>query len=223
MNPSRRDGSLDPQKPTTTDITPSIGISQSATDPFLSYINNLDVKNLVYATKDEDDTSRTDTIPSAETQKIVKSFAEKYQTSLEGALAGITKLVQDGGTNSSKKQLKRTVNGIEFDINELRTTINFHYKSGTVRKLAKTLRATIARISSINNWPGPLVRDLQRLEPQLIISPQDYIFCCEIHADNYAPEMPAIIREALQRREQKIRDQNLTQNKSNKKGKKGKK
>jgi hypothetical protein len=194
-------------------------------DPFLDLLAETNTDEIIVETKEEETETRTDTIPIAETTKIVNSIAEKYQTTTILALTGITKLVQDGGTNATKKQLKRTVNNIEFDINDLRSTIQFHYKPGTVRKLAKTIRDTIAHIAKLNNWTGPLVRDLQRLEPQLIISPEDSIYCCEIHSDNYSPQVPAIIREALQRREKTIRDQNRAQpsKTKNKKSKKGKK
>ncbi len=177
-------------------------------DPLASELQNVPIEQMTFEVSATESESRTDSIPPAEAVKIVKAFAEKYKTTTQTALAGITKLVQDGGTNASKKQLKRTVNRVEFDIADLRSAITFHHKSGTVRKLAKSLRSSIAYIAAINNWPGPLVRDLLRAEPQLDISLQEEIYCCEIHSDNYNPDVPARIREALQRREQKLRDQN---------------
>lgn len=191
-------------------------------DPFASQIQQSQHTDLIFATDSRETEIKPDTIPPAETTKIVKTLAEKYRTTETCVLAGIAKLVQDGGTNASKKQLKRTVNNIEFDINDIRSTILLHYKSGTVRKLAKTLRYSISTISSHNKWPGPLVKDLLRLEPQLSISPEDAIYCCEIHSDNYNEKVPPTIREALQRREQKIREQNKNQPKTSK-GKKKKK
>ena len=66
--------------------------------------------------------------------------------------------------------------------------------------------APIARIALINNWEGPLFKDLARQNPSLTISSPDAVYCSEIHTDNYGPLVPALIREALQRREQKIKD-----------------
>lgn len=156
--------------------------------------------------------------------QIIQSYAKKNNTDPKTCIIGITRLVQDGGTNSQKTNMKRMVNGITFDLAELRSTIQFHDKSGTVRKLAKTLRKSIAIIAEINSWPGPLWKDLKRLEPQLDIQGYLSIYCNEIHSDNYDPYVPPKIREALQRREQRLRDQNrLAISSQKKKGKKGRK
>lgn len=151
---------------------------------------------------------------------IVSDFAKKNNTDILTALIAITSLTQAGGTNSSKVNLTRTVNNIEFDISDLRNIIRVHSKDSTVRKLAKTLRDSIAFIAVNNLWPGPLYKEIQRLNPQMVITPQDACFCCEIHSDNYNINMPPKIRESLQLREQRLRDIRLTTiRKSKKRGK----
>jgi hypothetical protein len=205
------------KQPTTLINIENQPITPDESDPFVQI---LETDNLIAEYPEEEQEIKLDRIPEDSAKKIVKSFAEKNQTTEHNALAGITKLVQDGGTNASKKELKRTINGTVFDIKDLRDAINYHYRGGTVRKLAKTLRKAITLIAVANSWPGPLVKDLQRLEPQLVLSPRDAVFCCEIHSDNYDLYIPAKIREALQRREQKVREQTKTKNPVKGKGKK---
>lgn len=139
-------------------------------------------------------------------KEIVDNFANKYKTDQKTALIAITKFVQDGGTNTSRPNMTRRINNIEFELADLRQIIRVYDKFGTVRKLAKSLRRIIATIASINNWPGPIYKDLQRINPSMIISDIDAVYCSEFNVDNYDPEMPAKIREALQQREQKIRE-----------------
>lgn len=112
-----------------------------------------------------------------------------------------------------------------FDLQDLRQAISLICKTGTVRKLAKSLRADIAYISLINGYSGPLFKDLKRAEPNLVINSADAIFYCEIHSDNYNGNVPAHVREALQRREVRIREKSRVNNSSpaKKKNKKGKK
>ncbi len=161
---------------------------------------------------------------------IIRDFSEHYKISPKASMVAITRLVQEGGTNASKTKLIRIVNGITFDIEVLRKIIKQHAKTGTVRQFAKCgfIRDLIARIALINNWEGPLFKDLSRQNPSLNISSPDAVYCCEIHTDNYGPLVPALIREALQRREQKIKDESLKKSppkapKAGKKRKGGKK
>lgn len=156
----------------------------------------------------EEEISTGDTLSKETANKILIDYGRKNNCTTTDAIIGITKLIQDGGANASKTNLKRKINGILFDINDLRDTIKFHDKSGTVRKFAKTLRDSISYIALINNWTGPLLKDLMRSEPQLEITNEESIWCNEIHSDNYAPSVPPRIREALQRREHRIREQN---------------
>jgi hypothetical protein len=169
---------------------------------------------------DNEDPVPNDTIPFDITQKIILAYADKYGISSNIAIHGIARLVQDGGTNASKKQLKRNISGVTFDINDLRATITYHHRNGTVRKLAKTIRNEIAAIALHNEWHGPLVKDIQRTSPSLSLTALDKVFCNEIHSDNYHPNVPAKVREALQRREDKIKSQKRTEGKKKSKGKK---
>jgi hypothetical protein len=199
-------------------------VTTSPEDPFINELMEAPAEELIFETDQLEETNKSDTISPSDTQKIVTFLAQRYNTTKHTTLADIAKLIQDGGTNATKKQLVRTINGIVFDMNDLRSVIQFHVKTSTVRKLAKSLRSSITKLSLDNNWAGPLVRDLQRLEPQLQIGPGYSVYCYKIHTDNYAPEVPVKIREALQRREQKILDQNRQQAPNKKtKGKKGKK
>lgn len=89
----------------------------------------------------------------------------------------------------------------------LKQSIKLHDKFGTVRKLAKSIRGIISIIAKINGWYGPLFKDLQRLYLSLTISPEEAVYCSEFNSDNYDQDMPPKIREALQHREQKIKDE----------------
>jgi len=175
-----------------------------------------------------DPTSATEETPpdklsSEIASKIISDFARKCNCNVRTATIGIARLVQEGGANASKTNLKRIVNDITFDITDLRQTIQYHTKSGTVRKLAKTMRDIIAAIATVNGWPGPLYKDLMRNEPQLNIDASESVWCNEIHSDNYEPQVPARIREALQRRELRIRENTSSRQSIVRKGKKGRK
>lgn len=161
------------------------------------------------ATLVEAETSPRDRIPTEKASAIIEGLAQKYNTTKQNALIGLTYLVQEGGTNSGKKNLKRTVNGIVFDIEDIRNIIRVHAPSGTVRQVAKTYRDVIAMIALKNAWPGPLLKELQRQNPTTQIATSDSIYCCEIHTDNYANSMPAVIREALKVREAKLRENSV--------------
>ncbi len=141
------------------------------------------------------------------TKEIIISFANKYNVDHKTALIAITKLIQDGGTNLGRPNMTKSIKGINFELADLRQVIKLHERFGTVRKLAKSLRRIIAIIAKENNWPGTLHKDLLRLNPSLTISREDSVYCSEFNVDNYEPDMPAKIREAIQQREQKIRDE----------------
>lgn len=166
--------------------------------------------NTLFITPDPDEElGPKDQLPPNVAQKIVQAYAIQNDVTEKTALMAITRLVQEGGTNSSKPNLKKSINGHIFDLNDLRKQIQVHSKTGTVRKLAKTLRNIIAHIALINNYPGPLFKDLIRTEPELKITQRESIFCNEIHSDNYNVNVPPKIREALQRRETLLREQRL--------------
>lgn len=154
----------------------------------------------------EEDIKSKDELDEKVTREIVHNFANKYNTDHSTALIAITKLVQDGGTNTSRPNLTRKINNKEFELSDLRQIIRVYDKFGTVRKLAKSLRKVIATIAKANNWPGPIFKDIQRINPSMVISDNDAVYCAEFNVDNYDSEMPARIREALQQREQRIRE-----------------
>lgn len=166
-------------------------------------------KSSYRATVSEKETSPEDMIPRDVANTIVSAYAVLNKTDFKTAMVGITYLIQEGGTNSSKINLTRTVNNIPFNINDLRTVIRNNYKGGTVRQLAKTLRKAIANISIINSWPGTLLREINRISTTPIAS-EDAPFCCEIYSDFYDPIMPPRIRELLQQREREILDAQKT-------------
>jgi len=180
--------------------------------------NNAETYKVQLSENDNDTPS--DMLSPEVASTIVEDFARKKGCDKRTALVGIAKLVQDGGANASKTNLKRKIGDIEFDIADLRSSIQYNNKSGTVRKLAKTLRSIIASIASLNDWPGPLTKDLMRAEPQLQISSQDAIYCNEIHSDNYDPVVPPQVREALQRREIRFREKSIMNPKNQKPRKK---
>lgn len=176
-------------------------------DKILADLNDTKVSTLeTFKVKtDEIETKSEDEIPMEITHTIIQTFANYNKTTQKNALIGIVFLVQEGGTNSSKKNLIRTVNDVRFDINDLRTIIKNNYKNGTVRQLAKTLRTEISKIALINGWKGTLYRDLSKMSKEVITSEQA-VYCCEIYSDCYDPYMPPVIRELLQQREKEIMD-----------------
>lgn len=176
----------------------------------------------VFSTTPEDDTP-LDRFSEKVAESIVLDFAKRTRCRFSQAMAGIAKLIQDGGANASKQNLKRTVGDIVFDIVDLRAVITVNSSNGTVRKLAKSLRNSIAALAERNDWKGPLYKDLQRSNPTLEITPTEAVYCNEIHSDNYDPLVPARIREALQRREFEIRKKNSEAPKKKKIGNKKKK
>jgi hypothetical protein len=99
----------------------------------------------------DEETGPQDQLSPTTTKRIVIAFAERNGATEEEALMAITRLVQDGGTNSSKPSLKRNIKGKTYDLQDLRQIIQIYSKTGTVRKLAKTLRNIISHIAIINS------------------------------------------------------------------------
>lgn len=146
---------------------------------------------------------QTDYLEPDECLNIVKKYAALHDVSFDLALAGITKLIQNGGTNQSKQNLVVKVNNIEFELNKLRSLLQSNSKTLTVRKFAKGARKLIISIALNNQWPGPLTKELARINPNLNITPELAPWCNEIHSDNY--ECPNEIRDALIRREEQLK------------------
>jgi hypothetical protein len=176
-----------------------------------SPISSMD--SLLKETKKESDfkfevteSATQDVMSELECLRVMEQFANNNNVTIKHGNAGITKLVQDGGTNQSKKSLTVEVGNVVFDITSLRNTIQLVKKGGTVRQFAKGSRDLIAKIASINSWPGPLTKDLKRINPDLDISQADSVWCNEIHTDNHSnKDCPTVIRDALIRREEQLR------------------
>jgi hypothetical protein len=153
---------------------------------------------------------------------VIQQTSTTYRCSEETAITGLVKLIQDGGPNTSKRDLTVTVNDISLDIETIRKIIATIDKKGTVRKFAKGIRSIVARVAEINNWPGPLFKDIRRNNPNLEFQSDWPIWCNEIHSDNYQDECPPQISEALQKREQSLRDTMLINSKKSPKQKSSK-
>jgi hypothetical protein len=144
-------------------------------------------------------------MPPEEAKKIISQYATASGASLELGTAAIVYIIQHGGTNQSKKNLSVEMGGTTFTLEKLRDVIKVVSPKGTVRQLAKAIRNLVAAISLTNGWEGPLYKDIRRNNPNDEISPDDAVWCNEIHTDNYDPACPNKIREALIRREEKLR------------------
>lgn len=197
--------------------------SELPTDPseFAKYLKKLPQVDLMAETIPAE-TGQLDVFEYITAKDIVLSYAAHNNVGFSDALRGIACLVQAGGTNATKPNLTRTINGVSFDLNDLRKIIKEHNPQGTVRQLAKTYRDAIAVYAAANSWSGPLYKELSTY-PGIRIDSLDAVYCVEIHSDNLSPQMPTHIREALQAREKKLRElRSAETSKKQKKGKKGK-
>ena len=142
-------------------------------------------------------------LPKEECWNTIKKFGTLNNIDVTIAVVGITKLIQNGGTNQSKKNLTVTVSGKEFELKQLREMLKSQDKTYTVRKFAKGAREIIIEVAKKNQWAGPLVKDLARANPNLKITPENAPRCNEIHSDihNCLNE----IRDALIRREEQYK------------------
>lgn len=144
-----------------------------------------------------------DTMSEENCEIVINKYATKNNCTPSQAAVAITLLVQNGGTNLSKKPITRVVNDKRFDLTDLREVIKEVDKNGTVRKFAKGIRDIIIEIALLNNWSGPLKNSLKINNPAVEITEELGPWCLEIHADN--PECPQIIKEALIRREEQLK------------------
>lgn len=179
--------------------TPQIG--EENLDSILKEIKE-NRENYTFATQSE---SPPDKMAPEVCNKIIKDISYEIKGSSQEAVYAITKIVQDGGTNASKKSMVVKVNEKELSLETLRNVITRHDKTGTVRKFAKGIRDIIIEVAKTNQLPGPLFKDIRRNNPEMDFEENWTCWCNEIHSDNYSPECPAQIREALQRREQELR------------------
>lgn len=169
-------------------------------------INSIPEKNIVVS---EIDNKSQDIFSEITAKNIISTFADKYEIDHRTALVVITKIIQDGGTNSSRPNLTVVINGKPYELAVLKQSIRLHDRFGTVRKLAKTIRSIVACIAKLNKWPGPLYKDVQRLFPNLSFTLEEAAYCSEFNSDNYDQDMPPRLRESLQQREQKIRERRM--------------
>jgi hypothetical protein len=144
-----------------------------------------------------------DMLPEETCNSILNQMAIKNNCSLELATIGTVLLIQNGGTNLSKKSLKSTIYETTFCIDDLRAIIKSTDRTATVRKFAKSIRDIIISISEINGWPGPLRNTIKINNPNLEIPDNLSIWCLEVHSDN--PKCPQIIKECLIRREEQLK------------------
>lgn len=163
---------------------------------------------------------KKDSLSKVQTNKILKLFADKSQTTESLAVVGITALVQGGGTNASMSPITRIVNGQKFELKVLRDCVAFvTEKKGTVRQLAKSMRQIIYKIALQNSWIGPLANTLKKEYPYTQWESMDFILAAEFHEDNMDSYMPPKVREAWVDREQKLRAAKLqSQQKQKRKG-----
>lgn len=149
------------------------------------------------------ETKASDSMDPNQCLEVLTKYSQLHSIPIEATIAGITKLVQDGGTNQSKKSLTVTVGDYEFDLSKLRNILKSIDKNLTVRKFAKGARDLIIQVAILNGWAGPLLKELSRSQPNLSIPPSLAPWCLEIHSDNYA--CPNEIRDALVRREEQLK------------------
>jgi hypothetical protein len=186
-------------------------IPQSIMEQIINDINQ-NKNKYIY---DSEETIQTDYLDPNECISIITKYTTLHDIPFDLAIAGITKLIQNGGTNQSKQNLIVKVNNKEFELNKFRSILQSHSKTLTVRKFAKGARKLIITIALNNKWPGPLTKELSRINPNLTITPELAPWCNEIHSDNY--ECPNEIRDALIRREEQLKLLFSTVNKTNKK------
>lgn len=185
-----------------------------------------DLKNLdPQALKVQSDQSqkKIDTLPQDQVDEVIRQFAQKSGTTPGLATIGIAALCQAGGTNAGNPSLKRTINGIVFDLQVLRGVVSYVTDKGTVRQLAKSMRNVIAKISIANDWPGPLANALVKEFPDKKFDSTDLVYAAEFHDDNRNPEFPVAVAEALAIREARGREARRNQVKPGSKTKKQKK
>lgn len=144
-----------------------------------------------------------DSMPIEDCMRVIDLYSKTHKVNNELTIAGITKLIQSGGTNQSKKGLKVTVGNQEFTLDNLRNVIRSVDKNSTTRKFAKGIRDIVVLVASVNNWPGPLTKEIARDFPNVEIKLEEAYWLLEIHSDN--EYCPPYIKELLIRREEKLK------------------
>jgi hypothetical protein len=68
---------------------------------------------------------KVDSLTREQTNKIMKLFADKSNTTENLAVVGITAFVQGGGTNASMPPITRVVNSQKYELKTLRDCVSF--------------------------------------------------------------------------------------------------
>jgi hypothetical protein len=166
---------------------------------------------------------KIDTLSPDDVNEVIRQFVQKSGTTPGLATVGIAVLCQAGGTNAGNPSLKRTINGVVFDLQVLRSVVSYVTDKGTIRQLAKSMRNVIAKISMANYWPGPLANALVKEFPDKKFDSTDLVYAAEFHDDNRNPEFPVAIAEARAIREARGREARRNQVKPGSNTKKNKK
>lgn len=171
----------------------------------LQELKSLDPKDV--KVQSDQSQKKIDTLPPDTVEEVVRQYAQKSESSPGLATVGIAALCQAGGTNAGNPSLKRTINGIVFDLQTLRGVVSYVTSNrGTVRQLAKSMRDVIAFISIQNDWQGPLANALVKEFPEKEFSSTDLVYAAEYHDDNRNEELPQNIAQALALREARGRE-----------------
>ncbi len=205
-------------------VTPPTTSAQQDINDVEELLNKDDSALKVQSNNPEE--KKIDILPREKVNEIVRQYARKSETTAQMAVIGITAICQAGGTNAGNPSLKRTINGVTFDLKTLREVIEYETSSkGTVRQLAKSMRDVIAKIALANDWPGPLANALVKEFPNQKFNSSDLVYAAEFHDDNRNPEFPQAIAEALALREVRSREARRVQAKqgNSSSGKKNKK
>ena len=113
-----------------------------------------------------------------------------------------TTLLQEGGTNRSKKDLSITIEGKTYMLLTLKQSIMAATnRTVTVRQLGRTLNDKVGKMAVAYNIPGPLVRELEKMTDEPIPA-EDRPYCNEIFSQN--PNAPEYKRDLLLQREEEM-------------------
>lgn len=122
---------------------------------------------------------------------------------------GFALIVQQGGTNGNKINLKAEVDGHTFTLQILKTAIQALVtdKKITVRQLARTFNDEILKIVVNLRVSGPLVNELKRLEGTSDnITKEEEPYCNEIFVN--PKDTPIPIKNLIREKESKLREKN---------------
>lgn len=120
--------------------------------------------------------------------KIKKKFENQ-----ETAMAMITGLVQNGGSNKSAGNIIFERNGLTLNSNELHSCIIEVEKNGTIRQFARTMADDIVEFAKVMEEEGDLAKQIKLQYSDLKID--DLVWCSNFQTKN--PNCPRKIRNWL--------------------------